>query len=318
MPVFTVPRPDMGPSGEAVPERSGRVCLSGSVIYSHFREEPVVGRREAVLDVSGRPAAFPLGGSRYLENNLVSVHQSRSSRPVLARHLQDTAHHSRPRSKLHVRPVGHHRRRPSNHPGCATVSGHQVNAEPTRRPHMEATHYQYSPIETDRLKGWIAKWIGARGLIRQEPLRHRDLVGPSSTVRPLRSQRSAQTRVPGACGGRRGGQRRIRHRDRLARRPGGPGPRRSAYRRRPLGQTMPRDTHHQSRHVVPVAGSREHRRAGDLRVSARPKRRRSQVLGMDLPEPGRDGRCRRPDRPGGAGIPCPVEPGLNRRGLMPS
>ena len=26
---------------------------------------------------------------------------------------------------------------------------------------MEATHYQYSPIETDRLRDWIAKWIGA-------------------------------------------------------------------------------------------------------------------------------------------------------------
>ena len=26
---------------------------------------------------------------------------------------------------------------------------------------MEATDYQYSPIETDRLRDWIAKWIGA-------------------------------------------------------------------------------------------------------------------------------------------------------------
>ena len=26
---------------------------------------------------------------------------------------------------------------------------------------MEATHYQYSPIEADRLRDWIAKWIGA-------------------------------------------------------------------------------------------------------------------------------------------------------------
>jgi len=26
---------------------------------------------------------------------------------------------------------------------------------------MEATHHQYSPIETDRLRDWIAKWIGA-------------------------------------------------------------------------------------------------------------------------------------------------------------
>ena len=26
---------------------------------------------------------------------------------------------------------------------------------------MEATHHQYSPIETNRLRDWIAKWIGA-------------------------------------------------------------------------------------------------------------------------------------------------------------
>ena len=26
---------------------------------------------------------------------------------------------------------------------------------------MEATHYKYSPIETARLRDWIAKWIGA-------------------------------------------------------------------------------------------------------------------------------------------------------------
>ena len=26
---------------------------------------------------------------------------------------------------------------------------------------MEATRYQYSPIETDRLRDWMAKWIGA-------------------------------------------------------------------------------------------------------------------------------------------------------------
>ena len=26
---------------------------------------------------------------------------------------------------------------------------------------MEATHYQFNPIETNRLRGWIAKWIGA-------------------------------------------------------------------------------------------------------------------------------------------------------------
>ena len=26
---------------------------------------------------------------------------------------------------------------------------------------MEATHHQYDPIETDRLRDWIAKWIGA-------------------------------------------------------------------------------------------------------------------------------------------------------------
>ena len=26
---------------------------------------------------------------------------------------------------------------------------------------MEATHYQHSPIQTDRLRDWIAKWIGA-------------------------------------------------------------------------------------------------------------------------------------------------------------
>ena len=26
---------------------------------------------------------------------------------------------------------------------------------------MEATHHQYNPIETDRLRDWIAEWIGA-------------------------------------------------------------------------------------------------------------------------------------------------------------
>ena len=40
-----------------------------------------------------------------------------------------------------------------------------------------------------------------------------------------------------------------------------------------------------------------------------PRRGLPQVPDMDLPEPGRDGRCGRPDRPGGAGDPRAVGPG---------
>ena len=156
------------------------------------------------------------------------------------------------------------------------------------------------------------------GLARQIPLRHRDLGHPGPSFRPLRPKRPAQTRVPVACRRCRGDQRRIRHPDRLARSPGGPGPWRTAHRQRPLRHTTRRDAHHRFRRLVPTAGSREHRRAGDLCVSARPWHRLSQVPDMDLPEPGRGGRCRRPDRPGGAGLPCPVGPSLNRPCPKPS
>ena len=77
---------------------------------------------------------------------------------------------------------------------------------------MEATHYQYSPIETDRLRDWIAKWIGASWVWHAKFLsgtetsatqaRRSGPCVPRDLLRPA---------FPSLCGGCRGDRRRIRH-----------------------------------------------------------------------------------------------------------
>ena len=46
-------------------------------------------------------------------------------------------------------------------PNCAPASGHQVSADRNRDCAMEAIHHRHTPIDTDQLRDWIAKWIGA-------------------------------------------------------------------------------------------------------------------------------------------------------------
>ena len=148
---------------------------------------------------------------------------------------------------------------------------------------------------------------------RVSPLRPRNLDHPDPLSRPPHPKRPAQSRVPVARRRCQRGPQRIRHRDRLARSPGGRGLRRTAHRPRPRRSTTPRDTHQQCRHVVPLLDSENTGtlRTDSLRVSACPWHRLPQVPDMDLPEPGRDGCCRRPGRPGRPWCPRPVGPSLN-------
>ena len=151
---------------------------------------------------------------------------------------------------------------------------------------MQATPHQHSPTETHRLKHWIAKWIGASWVWhakllsgtetsatqarRSGPCVPRDLLKPAfPSLADDVGATSVEFDIEIDSHGVREDQ----------------GPRRSAHRQRPLRCTTRRDAHHRFRHLVPAAGPREHRRAGDLRVSAGPRHRLSQVPDMDLPEP---------------------------------
>ena len=90
---------------------------------------------------------------------------------------------------------------------------------------MEPTPHQPSPPASPPPQA-LDRQLDRRqlGLARQVPLRHRDLGHPDPSARPLRPKSPAQTRVPVACRRCRRNRHRIRHRDRLARSPGGPGP----------------------------------------------------------------------------------------------
>ena len=184
---------------------------------------------------------------------------------------------------------------------------------------MEATHYQFNPIETNRLRGWIAKWIGASWVWhakflsgtetsatqarRSGPCVPRDLLEPAF---PSLADDAGATTVEfdieiDSHGVQEDRVRAVPH----------------------IGNGLFGTPRAEMRitdfaTASPLLDPREHRRAGDLRVSAGPWHRLPQVPDMDLPEPGRDGRCGRPDRPGGAGFPCPVGPSLNRPCPKPS
>ena len=186
---------------------------------------------------------------------------------------------------------------------------------------MEPTHHQHNPTDPDQLRAWITKWIAASWVWHA-----RFLSGTETSA--------TQTRRPGPRVPRAllepafpsladdAGPTTVTFDIQIDSHgsPGERGPGRSAHRQRPLRLTTPRDPHHRLRHLVPPAESREHRGAGDLRVSARPLHGLSQMSGLDLPEPGRDGRCGRPDWPGGTRFPCPVgllNDGPQLRRLLP-
>ena len=184
---------------------------------------------------------------------------------------------------------------------------------------MEATPHQPSPPETHRLRHWIAKWIGtswvwhakflsgpetsATQSRRSGPRIPRDLLTPAF---PSLADDTGATTVEfdieiDSHGAREDRVRAVPHTGNgLFGRP------RAEMRLTDFGTSSPlRDPENTG--ALAIFG-----------VSARPWHRHSQMPDMDLPEPGRDGRRRRPDRPGGAGFPCPVGPNLNRPCPKPS
>ena len=184
---------------------------------------------------------------------------------------------------------------------------------------MESTHHQHNPTQADRLRNWIANWIAASWVWharflsgpetsathtrRPGPRIPRDLLKPAF---PSLAQNAGATTVEfdieiDSHGVREDQVRAVPHIGH-----GLFGAPRPEIRITDVGASSPlRDPENTGALAIFVF------RPGPATDSP-------QVPDMDLPEPGRDARCGRPDRPGGTGFPRPVGPSLNRPCPKPS
>ena len=179
---------------------------------------------------------------------------------------------------------------------------------------MEATPHQHSPTETHRLRDWIAKWIGASWVWhakflsgtetsatqapRPGPCVPRDLLRPAfpslaDDVGATSVEFDIEIDSHGVREDRVRGVPHIGHG--LFGRP------RAEMRITDFAASSPlQDPENTGALAIFVFRPGPGTDSPKCRI-------------WNLPEPGRDGRCGRPDRPGGAGFACPVGPSRNPR-----